>query len=322
MSLPMRIGFGQFKSLTPRKIRFIRQLGIKDLVLNTPTLPGKNSWKLNDLKALKASVKKVGLRLVSLENVPLSFYQKAILGKSERDAQIRHMSRTIQNIGKAGIPILGYHWMGNLVWRSRQPAVVRGGARAPKFDMREHKNAPLTQGKVYTDGEIWENYCYYMERILPVAEKAKVRLALHPDDPPVASLGGIARIFRNFSAFKKALEKFNSPMHGLNFCIGCWSEMGPEGVLKAIQFFGRKNKIIYVHFRDVNGKVPCFNECFLGDGNLDTYKVMMSLKKVGFTGFIIPDHVPEMGDDNKSCDRGWAYTIGYMKALLEAVNHA
>ena len=320
MSLPMRIGLGQFDELTDEKLVYIRQLGADDFLMNTPKLPGDKQWEYEDLLALRRRADGAGLRLMSLENVPVSFYDKAMLGLPGRDEQIEHMQATIRNMGKASIPILGYHWMPNLVWRSDPPAALRGGAQATRFDMEEHKDAPLTHGRAFTHDEMRANYDYYMERILPVAEEANVRLALHPDDPPVESLGGVARIFGSFEGFKRGMDKFESPNHGLNFCMGCWSEMGPEGVIPAIRHFGSQGKIIYVHFRDIQGTVPCFNECFINEGNVDTLEVVKTLKEVGFNGFMITDHVPAMVDDTPWGHRGRAYAIGYMTALIEIVN--
>jgi D-mannonate dehydratase len=188
MSLSMRVGLGQFNELTDEKLLFIKQLGADDFLMNTPKLPGDQQWELDDLVALRARADAAGLRLMALENVPRSFYDKAMLGLPGRDEQIAHMQTTIRNMGKAGIPILGYHWMPSGVWRTPEPATLRGNAKGTRFDMAEHANAPLTHERVFSTEEMWANYEYYMSRILPVAEEAGVKLALHPDDPPVESL--------------------------------------------------------------------------------------------------------------------------------------
>ena len=134
------------------------------------------------------------------------------------------------------------------------------------------------------------------------------------------SLGGVARIFRNFDGFKRAMEKFDSPNHGLDFCMGCWSEMGPDDVIPAIRYFGSRGKLIYIHFRDVQGQVPCFNESFINEGNLDTFEVVKTLKEVGFNGFLIPDHVPRIVGDTPWGHRSRAYALGYIAALIDVVN--
>jgi mannonate dehydratase len=316
----MRIGLGQFNELTDEIMTYIKQLGATDFLMNTPRLPGTAQWEYEDLLALKTKADNAGLRLMALENVPTTFYDKVMLGAPGRNEQIEHMCTTVRNMGKAGIPILGYHWMPNAVWRTPEPASLRGDAKATRFNMEEHTDAPLTHDREYTEEEMWDNYDYYLERILPVAEEAGVKLALHPDDPPVDSLGGVARIFKDFAGFRRAMDAFNSPMHGLDFCLGCWSEMNPNGVLKAIQYFGTRNRIFYVHFRDVQGQVPAFNECFVNEGNLDKFEVIRALKRSGFDGFLITDHVPHMVDDTQWGHRGRAYAIGYMTALVEWSN--
>jgi len=320
MTTKMRVGLGQFSELTDEKLAFIKQCGADDFLMNTPNLPGDKQWEYEDLLALRRRADDAGLRLMALENVPVTFYDKAMLGLPGRDEQIAHMQTTIRNMGKAGIPILGYHWMPNRVWRTPEPAALRGGARGTRFNLEEHDLAELTHERVYSEDEMWTNYEYYLERILPVAEESNVKLALHPDDPPVEALGGVARIFRNFDGFKLAMDTFDSPYHGLDFCMGCWSEMGGmENVIKGIRHFGERDRLIYVHFRDVQGTVPCFNECFINEGNVDTFEVVKTLHEVGFTGFMITDHVPKMVDDTPWGHRGRAYAIGYIAALIEVV---
>jgi len=317
MGEQMRLAIGQFSTATDELLQFVRQLGVRDVLLNTAQLPGETHWDYMDLLHLRTRIEDAGLRLAALENVPVGFYADAMLGLPGRDKQIDEMSTTIRNMGKAGIPILGYHWMPNGVWRTSRTTPGRGGAQVTSFDMALAADAPLTHGRVYTAEEMWANYRYYMQAILPVAEEAGVKLALHPDDPPVPSLGGVARIMSSFEGFKRAMEVGDSPNHGLDFCHGCWSEMGP-GALDAIRTFGPK--IFYVHFRDVQGTVPKFQESFIEEGNNDMAEVLLALKRSGFTGFLIPDHVPHMVDDTPWGHRGRAYAIGYMKALLQVVD--
>ncbi|MBM3240000.1 TIM barrel protein [Candidatus Poribacteria bacterium] len=320
MELPMRVALGQFNRLDDEeRLLFIKQLGVNDIILNTPALPGETHWEFSDLLAWRTKAEEAGLRLGAIENVPIKFYDKAMLGLPGRDEQIENMATTIRNIGKAGIPIFGYHWMPNSVWRTPGGSVERGGAHVTSFDYESAKDAPLTHGRVYTEEEMWDNYTYFIKAIVPVAEAANVKLALHPDDPPVPSLGGVARIFRNFAGFKQAIEIVDSKGHGLDFCQGCWSEMGGN-VYAAIRYFGERKKIFYVHFRNVKGTVPKFAESFINTGDTDMYKAMRIYKEVGFNGMMIPDHVPHIAGDTGWSYRSRAYAIGYMTALLEVVN--
>ena len=317
----MRVGLGQFSEISDEILAFIKQLGVQDFLMNSAKLPGDVQWEYEDLAAVKQRADAAGLRLMALENVPVSFYDEIMLGLPGRDAQIEHMSNTVRNVGRAGIPILGYHWMPNSVWRTPEPAVLRGEARGTRFNQEEHDPDELTHGRVFTAEEMWDNYAYYLERILPVAEEAGVILALHPDDPPVPSLGGIARIFHSFDGFKRGMDTFDSPNHGLDFCMGCWSEMGGhDAVIEGIRYFGPQKKIIYIHFRDVQGTVPCFNECFIDEGQVDTFEVVKTLREVGFDGFMITDHVPHIVGDSPWGHRGRAHAIGFIQALIQVVD--
>ena len=314
----MRVAIGQFSEPSEERLRFGAQLGASGVVLNTPRLPGERRWEVADLLALRKRCEAFGLRLESLENTPVGFYDQAMLGLPGRDEQIAHYQETIRHMGRAGIAVLGYHWMPNGVWRTSREAPARGGARATAFDLELADGASLSHGRVYGEDEMWANYAYFLRAVLPVAEEAGVRLALHPDDPPVAALGGVARLFRNFAGFQRAMELVPSPAHGLDFCMGCWSEMGP-GVTGAIRHFGSRGQIVYVHFRDVQGCVPKFQECFLGEGNTDVVAAMRALWDVGFGGCLIDDHVPALDDDTPWGHRSRAFATGYIMGLLEAV---
>jgi len=338
----MRIAVGQFNELTDEKLRFAAQIGVRGVQLNTPRLPGETHWEVSDLSALVARCRDYGLTLEAIENVPIHFYNKAMLGLPGRDGQIAHYQTTLRNMAKAGIPILGFHFMPNSVWRTDRMAPGRGGAGCTRFDMAEVEKAAGPDGvrafvaktderrgalPVLGEGErqlsveqMWENYAYFIEAVLPVAEEAGVRMALHPDDPPVPMLGGVARIFREPAGFKRAWElNPDSPAWGLDLCLGCCSEMpgGKANVREMIEFFGPKGRIFYVHFRDVQGVVPCFQECFIGEGNYDPAEAMVLLEKNGFDGFLLDDHVPHMDDDTVWNHRGRAHAIGYMQGLLQ-----
>jgi mannonate dehydratase len=314
----MRVAIGQFSELSEERLRFAAQMGASGVLLNTPILPGAKHWEYEDLLWLRTQCERHGLRLEALENVPVGFYDKAMLGLSERDEQIEHYQTTIRNVGRAGIANLGYHWMPNGVWRTSFATRGRGGALVSSFDAALADTEKLTHGRVFSEDEIWENYRYFIKAVLPVAEEAGVTLALHPDDPPMPSLGGVARLFHSFNGFVRAMEIAPSKNHGLDFCMGCWSEMGP-GVIEAIRHFASRGQIIYVHFRDVQGTVPAFQECFLGEGNVDVPAAIRALQESGFAGFIIDDHVPHMVDDTEWAHRGRAYQTGYIMGLVKAL---
>ena len=329
----MRVGMGQFDEVCSERLQFIKQCGCNDFLLNTPKFPGSERWEYEDIAKAVQSANDAGLRLMAIENVPATFYDRIMLGQPGREKQLDNMVHTVRNLGRAGVPALGYHFMPGGVWRTADDTPVGGGALATSFDYEKAKSvrpgeetsfsvyATIPIDREYTDADIWDNYCWYMERILPVCEESGVQMALHPDDPPIRSLGGVARIFGNFENFRRAMDTFNSPVHGLDFCHGCWSEMrAGEGVLDAIQYFGERGKIFYVHFRDVQGPAECFTECLLDEGNCDPVETIRALRQVDFNGFLIPDHVPRMVGDTDWCHRARAWTVGYIKALIAAID--
>ena len=341
----MRIALGQIPAPDEQYMLFARQLGLGGVQFNTPRLSGSERWEYEDLLALRQRCEGYGLRLEAIENLPNSFYERCMLGLDGREQELEHVRATIRNMGRAGIRVLGFHFMPGSVWRTSMTAPGRGGAQASAFDLAEAtdpalaggvfvarrdlrrvenesfvQGAHFAAGATLDDEALWENFGHFMAGVLPAAEEAGVRLALHPDDPPVPMLGGIARIFRSVESLRRAVEVAGSPAFGLDLCLGTISEMGGEAaVLEAIDAFGPAGNIVYVHFRDVRGQVPRFQEAFLGEGNYDPLRVMRALKRAGFTGFILDDHVPRMSGDTEYAHRGRAHAIGYLQALLAAV---
>ncbi len=324
----MRIALGQFNELTHERLTYAQQLGVSSVQMNTPQLPAENGyWEARDLRHLREKCEAYNLRLEALENVPMAMMDKIMLGLPGRDEQIANYQQTIRNMGAAGIPVLGYAWMPNWVWRTPNEK-GRGGVIVTAFDLDKidvglvhgKRTMDVLNGRTIGADEMWANYTYWAQAVVPVAEEAGVTLALHPDDPPLPELGGIARLFHNPAGFRRAIDEIApSPNHGLDFCIGCFSEMG-ENVPEVIRDFVSRGKVVYVHFRDVQGCGTVFQECFLGEGNLDVVETMRALKQAGFSGFIIDDHVPHLIDDTEWNHRGHAHATGYLLALLEAVN--
>ncbi|WP_248905582.1 mannonate dehydratase [Halocatena marina] len=330
--LPMRVGLGQFMEPTAERLRFIKQLGANDIVLNMykyddpdyehmpdndrMPLSGDGEWSAENLFALRKRVEDAGIRLYAIENVPVSFYEDMMLGGTKRDEQLKKLKTTVRNMGEAGIPLFGYHWAPAGVWRT-STETVRGGATVSAFDGRE-TDTSYTHGREYTEAELWENYEHFLRELLPVAEEAGVKLCLHPSDPPMKTLGGIPQLARSFENFKRAMELVPSENHGLEFCLGCWSEMD-ENVAEVIRYFGERDKLFYVHFRDVEGTIPVFKETFIDEGNYDEYAVLKLLDEVGFSGVMIPDHTPHLEGDSDWEHRGRAYTAGYLRGMLTAL---
>ena len=338
----MRVAVGQFHELTEERLRFAAQIGVNGLQMNNPSLPGDERWEEKDVRELVRKVEEAGLKFEAIENVPTHFYHKAMMGLEGRDEQIENYQATIRAVARAGVPVLGLHFMPNSVWTTDRKGLTRGGATARKFDMSiveanidnlemlrsfmpttlgRASSMPLfgKDGPFITEDQMWSNYEYFMRAVLPVAEEEGLKLALHPDDPPVPMLGGVARLFYKPDNFKKAYEMLGrSPSWSLDLCLGCCSEMvgGKANVTEMIEFFAPKGAISYIHFRDVQGSVPNFTECFIGDGNFDPAEVVALLDRTGFEGFLLDDHVPKMDGDSDWNHRGRSHAIGYLQGLL------
>lgn len=342
MAPQMRVALGQFAVLDDEKIKFCKQLGIDSVLLNTLSLPDIGYWEYEDLLALRLRCEEHGLTLEGIENVPHHWMLKIMLGLEGRDEEIRNYQTTIRNLGKAGIPILGHHFMPDGTWRTSYTFPLRGGARGMGFDLdlvsadrldwsgdlvkardpafKDYFFSLVQEEPVSTE-RMWDNYAYFIRAVAPVAEEAGVKLALHPDDPPVPMLGGRGRLFISVDAFRKAMEIADSPAWGINFCVGSTSSMvgGAANVYEMIDMFGPLGKFVYGHFRDVQGHSVKFNECFLGEGNLDVVDVLRKLKQIGFTSFLIDDHVPWVDYDDAFGHRSHAHQSGYLQGMIAAL---
>ncbi|MYS80533.1 mannonate dehydratase [Embleya scabrispora] len=342
--MTIRLSLGHIDVYDDRTATFARQLGLTSVQFHTPNLlPGEQGfWSPEELRALRERCDGDGLTIEGLENIPFAHFWKIQRGLPGRDEQIDNYRRTIRNMAAVGIDLLGYNWLPTYVWRTDMGAVGRGGARVTAFDLadvgagnalalyRLSPAAPLEEP--LTTEQMWANHQYFLDAVLPVAEEVGVRLALHPDDPPIdVPLGGAARIFTSPGSLAAArAQAKESPAWGVNFCLGTVSEMGGEdAVNEVIDTLGPVGAIFYAHFRDVQGTVPAFRECFLGEGNYHPARVIRRLHDVGFDGFLIDDHVPAVIGDRDTwmdisseayCSRGRAHAIGYLQGVLNALD--
>ena len=331
----MRLAFGAMHEVTEEKLKFAAQIGVDGVIAHSPSLPGVGRYEFASLVNLRTQVEAMGLKLEAIESLPWRYCYKWMLGLPGRDEQIENLQQSLRNMGAAGIPILGYFFWPLAVWRTSRHTPGRGGAPVTSFRMEDAKNAPLMAGGVgpvldtslipasahrpIGDEEMWDNFTYFIKAVIPVAEEAGVKMALHPDDPPVPSLGGVARIMKSPEAFKRVIEIVPSDYNGLLFCQGCFSEMGTD-VIEAIRYFGSRKKIFYVHFRDVKGTADDFAETFIDEGQTDMLEAMKAYKEVGFDGPLIVDHTPHVVDDTDWGHRGRAFAMGYMKGLKRVVD--
>lgn len=318
----MRPGFGQFNTASSEYLRFAAQYGVKDILLNNPILQEEKPgvWSKKELVKLKLSIESYNLQLSAIENVPTHFYDHIMLNGPNKNMQIENMIQNIENMADVGIPIFGYNWMPSHVWRTN-PRYIRGGAIATAFDYESANNYPLTHDREYSEDEMWESLEEWIKIITPIAEKKNIRLGIHPCDPPVEKLGGIPQLLRSFESYKRLIEIVDSPSNGIEFCQGTFSEMEDAkdgGIYEMIDYFSSRKKILYVHFRNVSGTVPKFNEEFINSGYVDMHKAMNIYLKNGFDSFFIDDHVPQTNHDTEWGHAGRAFANGYIQALIES----
>ncbi len=252
---------------------------------------------------------------------PDTQYWNARLGRPERDREIEDVCKTIEICGRAGIPVVEWTWSIVDVWGSipGENNWGRGGASIRRFDYDRVKDAQPEPGLGADADEMWERLEYFLVRIVPAAEQAGVRLALHPHDPPTPWLKGEARILSDFEGLKRVIELVPSEANGLNFCQGTVAEQAGADVIGMIRYFGERDKINHVHFRNVRGSVPKFDEVFIDEGDVDMLEAMRAYHEVGYRYAIMPDHTPKVAGDTPQGHRGRAYALGYIKALMQAV---
>jgi mannonate dehydratase len=299
------------------------QLGVTDAVTSLPRsrTGSAPTWDFLPLLHMKQRFADAGLTVSVIESSPPM--DRIKLGLPGRDEEIEHICEMLTNMGAVGIPIWCYNFMAVFGWlRTSTTIPTRGGALVTGYDHELMRAAPLTDAGTVSAEKLWDNYAYFLERVVPVAERAQVRLALHPDDPPISPIRGIARIFINVEAFTRALEMVKSDYNGITFCQGSFATMGAD-IPAAIRYFGRRQKIHFVHFRDIRGTASRFVEAFHDDGQTSMAEAMRCYQEIGFAGPMRPDHVPTMeGDSNDTpayTTRGRLYAIGYMRGLIEGL---
>ena len=310
-----------FTSQPDRLWALAKQMGIDYAVGPLPwETRGEQPWDLMPLIRMKQRYADHGLELTVIESMPPS--NRIKLGLPGREEEIETMQKLIVNMGAAGIPVLCYNFMAQMGWfRTSTTTRTRGGALVSSYDHSLMAGAPLTEAGVVGETQLWENLHAFLEQIVPVAEQAGVRLALHPDDPPISPIRGVSRILRDADSLERAINLVPSANSGITLCQGTLATAG-ESVPAVIRRFASTEKLFFVHFRDVRGTADKFAETFHDDGMTDMYEAMKTYVEVGYAGPARPDHVPTMeGEDNANPGYellGRLFGVGYIKGLMEA----
>ena len=298
-----------------------RQAGITLAVGGLPAdslHPGEGLCDLAPLTRMKAAYEDGGFKLAVIEARPPQ--NKAKRGLPGRDEEIATVCTLLENMGKLGIPVWCYEWMTDFNWlRTNLATPSRGGSVVTSFDFKDVTDT-LTVGPPIDENALWDNLHYFLQKVLPVAEKAGVKLSMHPDDPPLSPIRGVGRIMRSIQNYQRLLDMSPSPMNTITLCQGNFTLMTPN-LPAAIRQFGPR--ISFVHFRDVQGVPEKFHETWHDAGQTDMLACMKAYRDIGFSGVLRPDHVPTVeGDSNANAGYssfGRLYAIGYIRGLRQAV---
>lgn len=353
----MKVGLGLYRyMLSPEYFAFARQAGCTHVVVhmvdyfhkattnprdNQPTgakldpwgVAGDPSklWTAAELKKLRSDIEAEDLQLAAIENIDPAFWHDILLDGPLRAKQIDNVRTLIRHMGEAGIPVLGYNFsIAGVCGRVTAPA-GRGGAIVTGLD--GPVNEPIPNGMVWnmiydehappghlpaiTHEELWRRFRLFLEDVIPIAEKSGVRIAAHPDDPPLPTMRQQPRLVYQPEMYQRLIDLAPSPANALELCVGTVAEMagGTMDVYEAVDSYSRQRRIAYIHLRNVIGKVPNYRETFIDEGEVDMLRILAILQKNDFDGVIIPDHTPQM-----TCSAPWhagmAHTIGYVLAAL------
>lgn len=323
--------------VTAQNLNFYKAVGVECIRVAIPTRLADGTDRTEEFMRLRRFVEEHGIQLIALHGGAPK--DKIVYGREGREEQLKNWFPLIRSIGAAGVPMTGLTFQPIGHFRTKA-TVGRGGAMLSTFNYEEYKQTPRQfvrgfggadgsgdtsalepedfSGRELGEKQLWESAQWFFKQVVPVAEEAGVRIALHPDDPPVPEpLGGAARIVTSLENYDRIYNIAPSPSNAMLFCQGCFAEMG-EDIYEAIAHAASADRICYVHFRDIVGTPYNFQEVFIDEGQNDMYKAMQTYRDNGFAGPFMMDHTPRM-PEGFNAFHGHAYANGYIKALIQVV---
>jgi mannonate dehydratase len=273
-----------------------------------------------ELRELKRRLAGRGITLYNAGDLSVAKSFNIHLATEDRDRDIQGFIDMLRALCDAGIYTTTFTWEPDHVWSTSSEAPGRGGAKTREVDAARLEQTPPTRGRIYGADEIWGNFEYFMKRVIPVSEETGVRLALHPNDPPMPVIAGVPTLIHSAADYRRAFEIAGSRNLGMEFCCGCWLEGGASfgDILADIRSFVREGRVFVTHLRNVSSPLPYFKETFLDDGYMDMYEVVRAFYESGYDGTMIYDHTPSISAGNNAAA---AYALGYMKGMLNGIVH-
>ena len=303
-------------------IRRVRQIGVDYVLMGGGRIP----WTEADLRPRLDRYKSGGLTVC---NLMISGFDDVIFGRAGADAQIEQVIASIRAAGRVGLPVLEYNFYANRLLEGYKAEAGRAGAGYTAYDYEVSKNLPPREGVgTHTRAAQIKRAEHFLKAVVPEAEKANVRLALHPNDPPVPISRGSEQLMATVEHWKQYLNLVKSPYNGMTFDCGVTREMGEDPVA-VCRYLGERDCINHVHFRNVVVRKPYvdYTEVFLDDGQVDMFGVMKELVRQKYPRFVYPEHPrlidAECGEVKNQYPGGGGfageiYNVGYARAMLQA----
>ena len=296
---------------------FAKQCGVNHGVIRLPEADGFDVCDYSHWEAVHKRFTDFGITPVIIEPMPNELHDHIKAGDEKRDECIEKVITMLSFMDKLNIRTICFNWMAHIGWlRTSSDIQERGGALVTGFDLKAFKPTD----KKITQQELWDNYRYFINAVIPYAEKYNINLALHPDDPPLARLGNVERIMISTDNIEKAMNIRKSNNLGITMCQATYKMMG-EDLWEVIPRFA--DKIMFVHFRNTTGVKTSFRETFHDNGDIPMAEIMKLYKKCGVDVPVRVDHVPTMAGEKTEIAGydalGRLYAIGYLKGILETI---